>query len=100
MKHTGWVTAKMSRRLILSELRRQGFKRTFRQRHQACSEGVCQYEKQIGPRIFNVQLWDGGLHRVSYMHNGRCTTAPTDFTTVTGMKKAIEFQTHRPEDAL
>ena len=85
---------------LLAELRRQGFKRTYE------TNGVGQecaiYEKVVGDRKLDLQLWGDGGHRVSHFHTARTLhgcmcTHPTDFSTLEEMKAAIQTELTRKD---
>lgn len=81
-------------------LRQMGFKRKYRG-YGLSSPHV--YEKEFSDRTVDVQLWVDGKHRASNMHDtpygkrGQMDTYPTDFKTVDGMIRAIEFEASRKD---
>jgi hypothetical protein len=56
---------------------------------------VC-FEKTVtARRTLVLQLWGDGEHRVSFFHNKRMATLPTDFSTPEGMLAAIKVESRR-----
>lgn len=54
------------------------------------------YRRDVGGgRVIDVQLWADNKHRASHSLNGRWSTLPTDFTTIAGMREAIEREKTR-----
>lgn len=89
-------------RPLLSELQRQGFKRTWRSRSGDCE--MIEYTKVVGDRRLELQLWDNGKHRVSHFLNdldviggGRMSTLPSEFQTVSEMRAAIQYEWSRTD---
>ena len=86
------------RRAFARELRRLGFARIYPN-----DRDPMQFECIRGDRFLTVQLWKGGLNRVSHgsiidgnPHRRRETTTPTTFDDVPAMLAAIEFEWKRP----
>ena len=72
------------------ELRRQGFTRDY------STEELAQYGKEFPGNVrVDVQIWEDGSHRVSNAHSGLGDSRPSGFSTITGMLKAIEFESTR-----
>jgi hypothetical protein len=68
------------------ELRKLGFKRTDPDRDPLT------YEQSRGVMKVDVQLWLQGSHRASSSVDGHHDKLPTDFTTLEGMRAAIEVE--------
>lgn len=85
------------------ELRRLGFERQYRQRHQ--DGDVTEFRATRGDRFVTVQLWSDGSHRAAHgtrtgLESGIIgeheTTCPTNFRDVQGMLRAIAYEWARP----
>lgn len=83
-------------------LRKQGFHRTSYIRHQ---DGDCKiYEKDVGYRTIDVQVYSNSGHRVSHMthhksdyRRARCKTYPSDFYDEESLIAAIENEINKPD---
>lgn len=85
---------------LLAELRAQGFKRAWQSR--AKGQEIVVYEKIVGDRKLDVQLWHDGQHRASHWHSpmslhGCMCTRPTEFLDLAGMKEAILIELTRTD---
>ena len=85
---------------LLAELRRQGFKRTSE--YNGKGSEVVTYEKIVGDRKLDAQIWGDGGHRVSHFHteltlHGCMCTHPTGFETVKEMQEAIQHELTRKD---
>jgi hypothetical protein len=68
-------------------LRKEGFKQTYFSRGGGVSTRI--FEKQVGDRKIDIQLWGDGNHRASHMLNGVGSTPPSDFGMLHEMQMAI-----------
>jgi hypothetical protein len=93
-------------KVFAAELRSAGFKKDWDSK--AGGGRTVQYSKEIkdstqkknGSRKIEVQLNDDGKHRVSNMLNGRGITTPTDFHSMKGMQRAIDYESRRTDHPL
>lgn len=77
----------MSLRAFIGSLHRMGFAKDYDTK--AGGERTVQFSKDHGNRHLEVQLSGDGKHRATHLLNGRMSTHPTEFNTVTGMAHAI-----------
>lgn len=86
----------MNIRPFTDALRKNG---VWRKDYDSRSGGVrvVQFVRRVNlHRFLELQLWDGGQHRISFMEDGRMSTPPTPFKTVPEMLKAIEIESVKP----
>lgn len=77
-------------------LRKAGFVRSYRS--EAGGGKIIAYTKRIDPRrSLTCQIWYDGCYRISSDFNGCSDTAPTEFTTLSGMSQAIDFESTRTD---
>jgi hypothetical protein len=81
----------MSRVMFTRALKREGFRKDFHTRDPLV------YNKVVGARSVDVQLWKDGKHRTSHMLDGRGSTYPTEFNSVAGMLRAIQHELTRSD---
>lgn len=84
-------------KLLLRELHLQGFKRVYEYRSRRITEAMVTYQKQVGNRLLDLQLWADGGHRVSHYLKGHMSTQPTTFRTLFEMKVAIKTELTRKD---
>ena len=76
-----------SRREMIFWLRRCGFTRDWR------SKDVLEYRAEVSDRVYRVQFWSDGRHRVSFARlTGKGeheTNLPREFRSINGMWRAI-----------
>lgn len=90
-------------RQLLTELQKQGFKRTDTFRSIYPAGCVVTYQKTVNDRKLDLQLWGDGNHRVTHWHSflgnplSIKDTPPTEFETLEQMREAIQTELTRTD---
>lgn len=82
---------------FIKVLRADGWTKSFEDRSTKWNPGVATFEKIVGDKRLELQLWRDGGHRVSFFRHGSMSTEPTGFETVEQMQEAIAFETARTD---